>query len=196
MIQGGSMDHIGTVDHHVPCFIVRDQPATPKAISHFHEVGADPAVLAHVAVESPDAFFWRKIGILHAKLGLHLASHRIRMLQVDKASHFDRGITERYPTGTESVGSCAQIDQVVVSTRTVILARLGETNNLSLMQVRLPLQKLLVEVPETGHGAEILVLLRTHDLKECFCSRKDGLKEKTMEVQNDVSIKESFQPEV
>src|SRR6266851_7999424 len=83
------------------------------------------------------------------------------MLQVDHASHFDGGITQRYPTGTEFVGPCAQIDQVVVSACAVVL-----------------------------------VLLRTDDLKERFCSRKDGLKESTMEVQNDVSIKEPLQPEV
>src|SRR5260370_3017733 len=118
------------------------------------------------------------------------------MLQVDHASHFDGGITQRYPTGTEFVGPCAQIDQVVVSACAVVLVRLGEANDLSRMQVGLSLQKLLIEVPETGHGAEVLVLLRTDDLKERFCSRKDGLKESTMEVQNDVSIKEPLQPEV
>src|SRR5216684_7856453 len=118
------------------------------------------------------------------------------MLQVDHASHFDGGITQRYPTGTEFVGPCAQIDQVVVSACAVVLARLGEANDLSLMQVGSSLQKLLIEVPETGHGAEILVLLRTDDLKERFRSRKDGIKEVMTEVQNHVSIKEPLQPEV
>src|SRR5260370_5574494 len=118
------------------------------------------------------------------------------MLEVDHDSQFDEGITQRYPSGTEFVGPCAQIDQVVVSACAVVLARLGEANDLARMQVGLSLQKLLIEVPETGHGAEVLVLLRTDDLKERFCSRKDGLKESTMEVQNDVSIKEPLQPEV
>src|SRR2546421_7898026 len=118
------------------------------------------------------------------------------MLQVDQASHFDRDIAQRYPTGTQFVGPCAQVDQVVVSARAVAIARVGEAHDLSLMQVGLSLQKLLVEVPETGHGAEILELLRTDDLKERFRSRKDGIKEITTEVQNDVSIKESLQPEV
>src|SRR6266851_2781584 len=68
------------------------------------------------------------------------------MLQVDHASHFDGGITQRYPTGTEFVGPCAQIDQVVVSACAVVLARLGEANDLSRMQVGLSLQKLLMEV--------------------------------------------------
>src|SRR5712691_5605664 len=118
------------------------------------------------------------------------------MLQVDHASHFDRDITKRYPTGREFVGPCGQIDQVVVSARAVVLARVGEANDLSLMQVGSALHKLLIEVPETGHGAEILVLLRTDDLKEPFSSRKDGIKEITTEVQNDVSIKETLQPDV
>src|SRR6266700_7094870 len=119
------------------------------------------------------------------------------MLQVDHASHFDRDITKRYPTGREFVGPCAQIDQVVVSARAVVLARVGEANDLSLMQVGSALHKLLIEVPETGHGAEILVLLRTDDLKERLRStRRDGIKEITTEVQNDVSIKEPLQPEV
>ena len=88
------------------------------------------------------------------------------MLQVDQASHFDRDIAQRYPTGTQFVGPCAQVDQVVVSARAVAIARVGEAHDLSLMQVGLPLQKLLVEVPQTRHSAEILVLLRTDDLKE------------------------------
>src|SRR5207248_3508783 len=99
-------------------------------------------------------------------------------LQVDQAAHFDRRITHRYPTGTQFVGPRTQIDQVVVSARAVVLTRLGEAYDLSLMQVGLSLQKLLVEVPETRHSAEILVLLRTDDLKECFLTRNDGLKEK------------------
>src|SRR5712692_7382222 len=118
------------------------------------------------------------------------------MLQVDQASHFDWSIPKRYPTGRKFVGPCAEIDQVVVPAGAVALARMGEANDLSLMQVGLSLQKFLVEVPETGHGAEILVLLRTDDLKERFRSRKDAIKESTMEVQNDVSIKEPLQPEV
>src|SRR2546423_1910746 len=118
------------------------------------------------------------------------------MLQVDQASHFDRDIAQRYPTGTQFVGPCAQVDQVVVSARAVAIARVGEAHDLSLMQVGLSLQKLLIEVPETGHGAEILELLRTDDIKERFRSRRDGLKEMTTEVQNDVSIKEPLQPEV
>src|SRR6266550_3624356 len=115
------------------------------------------------------------------------------MLQVDQASHFDRDIAQRYPTGTQFVGPCAQVDQVVVSARAVAIARVGEAHDLSLMQVGLSLQKLLIEVPETGHGAEILELLRTDDIKERFRSRRDGLKEMTTEVQNDVSIKELMQ---
>src|SRR5712692_6576625 len=118
------------------------------------------------------------------------------MLQVDQASHFDWSIPKRYPTGRKFVGPCAEIDQVVVPAGAVALARMGEANDLALMQVGLSLQKLLIEVPETGHGAEILVLLRTDDLKERFRSRNDGLKEKTMEVLNDIPIKEPFQPEV
>src|SRR5712691_838557 len=118
------------------------------------------------------------------------------MLQVDQASHFDWSIPKRYPTGRKFVGPCAEIDQVVVPAGAVALARMGEANDLSLMQVGLSLQKFLVEVPETGHGAEILVLLRTDDLKERFRSRKDGIKEMMTEVQNDISIKEPLQPEV
>ncbi len=190
------MDHIGTVDHHVSGLIVGDQPAAIETICHFHQVGTDPTVLAHVAVESTDAFFRREIGVLRAKLGLHLASHRVRMLQVDHAAHFDRSITKRYPTGTEFVGPGAQIDQVVVSACAVGFAREVEANELSFMQVGLSLQELLVEVPETWHGAEILVLLRTDDLNKRFRSRKHGIKEMTAEVQNDVSIKEPLQPEV
>ena len=71
------MDHIGTVDHHVPGLVVGDQPAALETISHFHHVGTDPAVLSHVAIEGTDAFFRRKIGVIGAKLGLHLASHRV-----------------------------------------------------------------------------------------------------------------------
>src|SRR5947209_5602884 len=118
------------------------------------------------------------------------------MLQVDQASHFDRDIAQRYPTGTQFVGPSAQVDQVVVSARAVAIARVGEAHDLSLMQVGLSRQKLLIEVPETGHGAEILELLRTDDIKERFRSRRDGLKEMTTEVQNDVLIKEPLQPEV
>src|SRR5260370_13513117 len=118
------------------------------------------------------------------------------MLQVDQAPHFDRDIAQRYPTGTQFVGPCAQVDQIVVSARAVAIARVGEAHDLALMQVGLPLQKLLIEVPETRHGAEILELLRTDNLKERFRSRRDGLKEMTTEVQNDVSIKEPLQPEV
>ncbi len=135
MVLGGSMDHIGTVDHHVSGFIISNQPVALKTISHFHKVGADPAALAHVAVIRIDALFRRKISVFHAKLGLHLASHGVCMLQVEQASHFDGNITKRYPTGTESVSPCAQIDQIVVSTCAVIFARMGEANNFALMQV-------------------------------------------------------------
>ena len=71
-----------------------------------------------------------------------------------------------------------------------------EANDLALMQVGLSFQKLLIEVPETWHGAEILVLLRTDDLKERFRSRKDRIKELLTKVQYNVSIKEPFQPEI
>src|SRR5215469_3320323 len=118
------------------------------------------------------------------------------MFQVEQASHFERDIAKRYPTGAESIGSCAQIDQVVVPTCAVVFARLGEANDLALMQVGLSFQKLLVEVPEAGHGAEALVLLRSDDLKERFRSRNDVLEEETVKVQNGLSIKEPLQPEV
>src|SRR6202521_5274213 len=118
------------------------------------------------------------------------------MLQVDHASHFDWNITKGYPTGTEFVGPGAQIDQVIVSAGAGVRAGMGEANDLAFMQVGLSLQKLLIKVPETGHGTEILVLLRADDLKKCFRSRKVGFKEIMTEVQNDVSIKEPLQPEV
>src|SRR5947209_18832079 len=105
------------------------------------------------------------------------------MLQVDQASHFDRGITQRYPTGTQFVGPCAQVDQVVVSACAVALARVGEAHDLSLMQVGWSLQKLLIEGPETGHSAQFLELLRTDDIKNGFRPRSDGLKEMATEVQ-------------
>src|SRR6266851_5156139 len=118
------------------------------------------------------------------------------MLQVDQTSHFDWNIPKRYPTGRKFVGPRAEIDQIVVSAGAMALAWVGESNDLSLMQVGLSLQKLLVEVPETGHGAEILVLLRTDDLKERFRSREDAINEITTKVQNDIPLKEPLQPEV
>src|SRR5947209_6237781 len=118
------------------------------------------------------------------------------MFEVEQASHFNRDIAKGYPTGTEFVGSGAQIDQVVVSTRAVVRARMGEANDLALMQVGSAFQKLLVKVPEARHSAKILVCLRTDDLKKRFRSRKEGLKEMLTEIQNNVSLKEPFQPEV
>src|SRR6185437_5221152 len=112
------------------------------------------------------------------------------MLQVEQTSHFDRDITKRYPTGAKLVSPSAQIDQIVVSAGTMILTRLCDANDLALMQVRLSSQKFLIEVPETGHGTEILVLSRTDEFKERFRSRQDGLKERITEVLNDIAIKE------
>ena len=77
MVLSGSMDHIGTVDYHVSSLIVGDQPAALEAISHVHEVGADPTSFAHVAIVGTDAFLGRKMSVLHTKLGLHLASQLI-----------------------------------------------------------------------------------------------------------------------
>src|SRR5258708_11881400 len=115
------------------------------------------------------------------------------MLQVDHASHFDRDIPQRYPASAELVGSGAQINQVVVAASAVVLARVVETDELALVQVRLSLQKLLVEGPETGHGAKILVFLRTDDLKERLrAARKNGREEILLKVQNDVAFKKTF----
>src|SRR6266851_1313913 len=119
------------------------------------------------------------------------------MLQVDQPSHFDRNITQGYPAGTKPVGPGAQIDQVVVPARTVVLSREVEAQKLALMQVGLSLEKLLIEGQETRHGAEIFVHLRVDDLKERLRStRKDSLKEIIAEVQNNISLKEPFQPEI
>ncbi len=61
-ILGGSMDHIGAVNHHIPGLIIGDQPAALEAISHVYKIGADPASLTHIAIVGTDAFFRRKMG--------------------------------------------------------------------------------------------------------------------------------------
>src|SRR5450432_1001832 len=73
---------------------------------------------------------------------------------------------------------------------------MGEANDLTRMQVGPISQKRLVEVPEARHGAKSLVLLRTDDLKERFRARKDRVKEILTESENDVSLKESLEPEI
>src|SRR5690349_7901281 len=108
------------------------------------------------------------------------------MFQVDQAPHFAGNITKWYPTGTEPVSPCAQINQVIVSTCAMIFAWMSEANDFALMQVRFSSLKLPLEVPETRHSAEIFVFLRTNDLKERFRARKDGLKERITEIQNSV----------
>src|SRR5258707_5220318 len=119
------------------------------------------------------------------------------MLQVDQPAHFDRNIAQRYPAGTKPVGPGAQIDQVIVPARTVVLSREVETQQFALMKIGLSLEKLLIEGPETRHSAEIFVHLRVDDLDERLRStRKDSLKEVVAEVQNNISLKEPFQPEV
>src|SRR5579863_6650051 len=114
------------------------------------------------------------------------------MFKVDHTPHLDRDIAQRYPTGRECVSPCTQIDQVIVSAGTLVRTWMGEANNFALMQVGLPLKKLLIEVPETRHGAKILVLLRTNDLKKCFRAGKDSIEERATEVQNDISIKKTL----
>src|SRR5579884_443943 len=72
-VGGGGMDHKRAVDYHISSLVVGDQPAAIEAVRHFHEVSADPAAFTHITVVCTDAFLWRKISVLRAKRGFHLA---------------------------------------------------------------------------------------------------------------------------
>src|SRR5581483_9063183 len=118
------------------------------------------------------------------------------MFQVKQSSHLNRDIAKRYPTGTEPISPGAQIDQVVVSTGTVVRARMSKTDKLAFVQIGLSFQERLVEGPETGHGAELLVFWRADKLEECFHPGKDCLEEIGAEAENNLWLEKTFEPEV
>src|SRR5919202_2574207 len=77
-IDRRGVDRVRAVHHHIPGFVVCDQPARLEPLRHVGKILADPAARGHVLVVGADALFGRQLRVLCRELGFHLAADAVR----------------------------------------------------------------------------------------------------------------------